>query len=136
MRHGTKSQTLIEFAAIAMVVALALVFGGPFLINSINGRFRLMNNNIHDSLSENLKQTDTTLPTNCTCTSFVKNGCGNPPCSASQMNFSRTCSPLACLSEFQCTNDPSCAVVTPDPCADGGCTKTCDTTQGWYPLCP
>ncbi len=136
MKHGAKAQTLIEYATIAMVVTLALIFGGPFLLNSINGRFRLMNNNVHDSFSENFKQSGGVPSPACSCTSFVQNGCGNPPCAASQMNYSRVCSPMTCQSEFKCVADASCNVTPVDPCAGGGCTAYCDTANGWNKVCP
>ncbi len=135
MKHRAKAQSLIEYATVAMIVVLALVFGGPFLINSINGRFRLMNNNVHDSLNEQVKQATPPAVPICRCTDFIINACGIPPCGATEMNFSRICSPIDCQPELKCEPDPSCVVTVPvDPCAGGGCVPSC--AAGWLPLCP
>jgi hypothetical protein len=67
--------------------------------------------------------------TQCSCTSWVNQGCGGGGCASNQMYQTRTCTPPGCATEAQCVYSPSCAnnspsatnlkVTSPDYCKFG-----------------
>jgi hypothetical protein len=145
MPNTTKAQSLLEYLIVAVIVIGGIMFGGPFLINSINARFRGMDDTVQDAFSENIKQGP--LPaegTPCTCTDWVDTGhCGNASngCTPQQMLRERTCSPLGCQTTQDCVNSSACCEdITPGLC---GSQLTSDMIAGavianydpYYPPC-
>lgn len=47
-----RAQVLIEYLVVAVLILMAVIFGGPFLVNSIGAHFRIMENNAGDSFDE------------------------------------------------------------------------------------
>ncbi len=55
MDTKNKSQSILEYIAIAMFLMLALIVMGPFLKNSINVHFKLLNDGVQDAANEKFK---------------------------------------------------------------------------------
>ncbi len=123
MRINQQSaQSVIEYSALAVVLVLAIVFGGPFLVNSVNGRFRIMDNNVRDSFGEKIKQSPgSTITPVCVCTpdnldpsSWSPGMCGSGSCSETERRYSRVCAPMNCSSVAACVPDPICCSTPVD----------------------
>ncbi|MEA3295767.1 MAG: hypothetical protein U9Q27_01320, partial [Patescibacteria group bacterium] len=52
-----------------------------------------------------------TPPVGCDCTEWANDSCGAGTCSATQMQQTRTCTPVGCAAEAQCVSDTSCEVA-------------------------
>ncbi len=133
MSRFRSAQSVIEYAVITVVVVLAIVFGGPFLVNSINARFMIMDNNAQDATYEDMKQADVqTGDVDCSCTpaddnptTWIRGACGAGNCLDRQRFYRRTCTPMGCDDETACVSDSTCCsdpmpancgdVVSPGP---------------------
>ncbi len=128
---------MIEYALIAVLVILGIVFMGPYVLRSVNAHFKLWDEGVQDSFTENLTQAPVSIipniTTNCVCTDS-DGGCGSSTslqCGANQRIYNHTCIPVdsQCDGEptFKCVNDDSCCTTYfPQscgtvPCPAGGC---------------
>ena len=114
IRHRS-AQSIIEYSMLAAIVVLAIVIGGPFLINSINAHFKIMDNNVRDAFDENIKQSAGPVAATCVCTpasadpaTWYAGSCGLNGCKATEREHHRVCSPLKCEKESACVVDASC----------------------------
>ena len=110
---------MIEYVLIVVLVILGIVIMGPYVLRSTNAHFKLWDEGVKDSLTENLAQAplsvndipDITL--NCTCTN-TRGACGsalaNSPCGANQRIINHTCNPQGCddAPSSSCVPDLNC----------------------------
>ena len=63
---------MIEYIFIAILVILGIVIMGPYVLRSVNAHFKLWDESVQDSSTENLTQAPASdvpkINTNCTCT--------------------------------------------------------------------
>ena len=109
------AQSIIEYSVLAAVVVLAIIVGGPFLINGINAHFKIMDNDVRDSFDENIKQAGGGSAAPCVCTpasadpsQWPGGSCHVNGCKATEREHHRVCSPLKCQPENACVADDSC----------------------------
>jgi hypothetical protein len=112
-RHG---QSIIEYMFIAVLIILGIVFMGPYVLRSINAHFKLWDENVQDSATENIAQAPANsvpyIPPNCTCTNTGSPpaNCGVSPCAPNQYYTSHSCDPQGCddAPPYSCITDNSC----------------------------
>jgi hypothetical protein len=115
MFRSDKGQTVLEYLIVATLILAGIVIGGPFLVRSVSGHFRLLEDSTSDSVGEDIRQASAPAPPagSCVCNNWFKGACGNnDPCSPSQRLYQRGCNPAncdiqqECLAELDCCNDP------------------------------
>ena len=121
---------MIEYMFIAILVILGIVIMGPYVLRSVNAHFKLWDESVQDSATENLTQAPVNdvpiLPINCTC-HYVKGNCGGSgvggqgACGANQREYDLDCgtSPQGCSGQpaSECQDDNSCCTVySPQGC--------------------
>jgi Flp pilus assembly pilin Flp len=106
-------QSIIEYTVIAGVVMMAIVLGGPFLVNSVQAHFRGLDDSVQESALEDLKSAaiEQVRP-GCVCHPWKDSNCGGQ-CPTSQREKTRACVPMNCIpmdgkSELDCVPDPGC----------------------------
>jgi Flp pilus assembly pilin Flp len=52
-KHG---QSIIEYVLIAVLVILGIVIMGPYVLRSVNAHFKLWDDGVQDSFTENITQ--------------------------------------------------------------------------------
>ena len=128
------AQSMIEYSVLAVVVIMAIIFGGPFLVKSINARFMILDNNVRDSMEENIRQADKPKadPT-CICTpntpdptTWTAGSCHIGSCGPTERLYFRTCTRALCAPERACVADPSCCDT---PVSNLICGQTIDDTS-------
>ncbi len=133
-----RGQSIIEYALIAVLVILGIVFMGPYVLRSVNAHFKLWDEGVQDSFTENITQAPVNvipnITTNCTCTDS-DGGCGSatsPQCPANERIWNHNCIPVDSQCDgqptFHCQPDDSCCTTyIPQGCgtvpcpADTGC---------------
>ncbi len=102
-------QSIIEYSALFALLFAAILVGGPVLKRSLFGYFKIQEDSITDSLSEEILQTDTSSMMNCTCNGTpVARSCGAAPCSANERLYETPCTPSVCGISSDCQEDSSC----------------------------
>ena len=115
-------QSIIEYAVIATIVTLGILFMGPYVLRSINAHFKLWDESTQDSFHEKITQAPineiSNIANSCSCSN--SNGAcgasavgGTGSCTASQRIVNHLCNPVGCDGEAStsCTNDPTCCTV-------------------------
>ena len=128
---------MIEYALIAVLVILGIVFMGPYVLRSVNAHFKLWDESVQDSFTENITQAPISvipnIPINCKCTNS-NGGCGGgvgSQCGANQQTINHNCNPELCDGAplSSCVIDNSCCSVWADegcgtfPCPATGCSN-------------
>ena len=125
---------MIEYALIAVLVILGIVFMGPYVLRSVNAHFKLWDESAQDSYTEKITQAPLTaipnIPSNCQCTDKIE-GCGGYglQCGANQKSIEHSCDPELCdgAPTSSCIDDPNCCSnwaalgCGTFPCPTGGC---------------
>gem|GEM_PF-2731341 len=122
---------MIEYMFIAVLIILGIVIMGPYVLRSVNAHFKLWDESVQDSATENLTQAplDNSIPNvplNCTC-KYVKGICQGPgvggqgACGANQREWDLQCgsSPVGCSGQppSTCQYDTTCCIVySPQGC--------------------
>jgi hypothetical protein len=109
---------MIEYALIAVLVIVGIVIMGPYVLRSVGAHFKLWDEGVQDSFTENLTQAPVNdvpnVPTNCTCTTAA-GSCGSPnsQCAVTQRGYAHLCNPQGCdgAPASSCVNDPSCCTA-------------------------
>jgi len=92
---------------------------GPYVLRSVGAHFKLWDEGVQDSFTENLAQAPVgdvpDIPVNCNCmtTSAGPPGCcGASPCGANYCEYNHTCTPQGCdgAPSSSCVIDPYCCV--------------------------
>ncbi len=99
---------------------------GDVIVFKIDGNAAAETGIWHSGVQTDL---DLTIGTNCECTSWQDDGCGEGSCSDNQMRQTRVC-PSDCGSESRCVSDPSCTAVC--ECTSGACCDGCDYRSTSY----
>lgn len=73
MLSRTKAQSILEYIAIAMLLMTALIVMGPFLKNSVNAHFKILDESIQDSASEPLSGKEVEEPEDPNTAPIVRN---------------------------------------------------------------
>ena len=111
-----RGQSIIEYTLIAVLVILGVVFMGPYVLRSVGAHFKLWDEGVQDSFTENLNQAPVNdvpnIPLTCHCTT-TPGSCGNSACSsccANQLIMNHNCNPQLCdgAPASSCVNDPTC----------------------------
>ena len=112
LSRDRSGQAMLEYLVMAMIVLAAIMFGGPFLVNSIGARFRSAENNAGDAFSEKLTQAAAPV---CSCNPSNNNpalwpptgacGAGCPPLATMRQ---RSCTPAGCADEQGCAESKEC----------------------------
>jgi len=115
-----RGQSIIEYSLIAVLVILGIIYMGPYVLRSINAHFKLWDDSVHDSFSENITQAPVNdvpfINVTCTC-GDEDEGCGTQsvlsPCPANQRAYKHQCTPNFCDSApgAYCTDDPKCCLA-------------------------
>ena len=119
MHSLNKGQSILEYLLLACIIFIATVVGGPSLIRAVQSYFKMTDESVQDSASEEIRQAPAIAPpvTSCSCTSWTTGECAVGSCSPIQRYSYRTCNPMHCDAEEQCTPDASCCtLVTPVGC--------------------
>ena len=145
-------QSIVEYALIAILVILGVVFMGPYVLRSVNAHFKLWDDGVQDSITEHLTQAPVgaipPIDINCHCTKVPAATCGNsqtgascPPNTREVDNFCtpQGCNPVVTPSTCDPAKDPTCnlaanaSTCVPDPscCTDG--VLGCGTGVGTVP---
>lgn len=114
-RHG---QSIIEYIFIAILIILGIVIMGPYVLRSVSAHFKLWDESVQDSSTENITQAPASampkINTNCTCTADQPGSCGGSEnglqCGSTQKSWSHNCTPLLCdgAPASYCKDDPTC----------------------------
>ena len=99
---------------------------GPYALRSINAHFKLWDDGVQDSFTENLKQSSVipNITSSCTCNP-IKGACGTTgggtgSCGPSQREWDYNCNPIGCngaASGSYCLDDTSCCTTySPQGC--------------------
>ena len=83
----------------ASLVLVGILIMGPYVVRSINALFQSMDDDVHDSLTEDITQTSGTnfgIPGGCVCSGLQDRTCGEAPCNSRQLTRRNTCLPLGC----------------------------------------
>jgi hypothetical protein len=119
---NTSAQVMLEYVVIAIIVMTAIMFGGPFLVNSIGARFHGMDNTRGDSFNEHIKLA---AMESCICNPPSNNPANWPPvgmcapvgCGVLEKKSSRECAPGGCNVTQGCVQDSACCLAS----VPGGC---------------
>ena len=91
---------MIEYALIAVLVILGIVFMGPYALRSVNAHFKMWDEGVQDSSKELITQAPIgDVPfINATCTCSTSTSCGSPTglCAAYQLEEDYSCTPVGC----------------------------------------
>ena len=113
------AQSIVEYALIAILVILGVVFMGSYVLRSINAHYKLWDEGTQDSFTETLNQAPVnvlpSITANCQCTP-VNESCGNPTagaslCPANQREVDLNCTIEGCAGmagKASCVDDPTC----------------------------
>lgn len=89
----------LEYLALAILIMLGILLGGPYLMRAINAPFKTIEDGSLQSERENIKQgneTPVSMPA-CVCSDFIEAGCGDGNgCAKTKKLFRRTCNPAGC----------------------------------------
>ena len=119
----TKSgQSIIEYVLIAVLVVMGIVVMGPFALRSVNAHFKLWDDSVQDSVTENITQAPAssipTINSKCICENVVSDQCGSAtagsPCPPNELIINHNCNPIGC------DDAPTTSCSAPDP----NCCKT------------
>ncbi len=106
---------MIEYALIAVLVMLGVVTMGPYVLRTVNAHFKLWDEGVQDSFTENITQSSTIpyIPANCVCTPKTIKCNGSPTsfCGPTQDEVDYNCTPQGCngaAGNSYCVEDPSC----------------------------
>ncbi len=117
MRFSRKGQSVVEYVTIAILIMAGIVIGGPFLLNSFRAHFKMYDDSVQDSFSENIRQDPTAPAGACSCEAWSPRGCGEGGCSAYQRFYIRSCSGGLGCSTNKCENEDNCCTAPmPDRC--------------------
>ena len=65
-----KGQSIVEAILVVIVLITAIIVGGPYLLDSINGHYKLWDSGVADSINDHLIQAKasdlTVIPGSCT----------------------------------------------------------------------
>ena len=132
-KHG---QSMIEYALIAVLVIFGIVIMGPYVLRSVGGHFKLWDEGVRDSFTENLTQAPISnmpnMPVICKCAadSYV---CGGGTCTPSQQQVSHNtnCNPPGCgdaTKSVSCVDaEAACCSPWAYSCGSMPCTKACSS---------
>ncbi len=111
------AQSVLEYAVMAGLVVMAIIFGGPVLVRSINAHFKMMDNNTQDAFQERITQVGApSASLTCQCnpddpvpaTSWPATNCTVGGCDSFSRYHHRQCTPLKCRKEMACVVDAEC----------------------------
>jgi hypothetical protein len=117
-----QGQSIVEYALIAILVILGIVFMGGYVLRSVNAHFKLWDEGVQDSFKENINQASLNdvplISTNCQCTPTPEN-CGSSQadaslCGPNQREVDFSCNTPGCnglAGNATCENDPSCCAA-------------------------
>jgi hypothetical protein len=119
-----RGQSMIEYMFIAILIILGIVIMGPYVLRSVNAHFKLWDESVQESATENITQAPVNsvpdVPLNCKCT-YVSGNCGGPgiggagACGANQREYDLNCgtSPQDCSGQppSTCQFDTTCCTV-------------------------
>lgn len=128
MRLHNKGQSVLEYVLLATIVIIGIIIGGPLLLKSVQGYFKLTDETVQDATSENITSAPVTgiAAPNCKCSTttnavpspltldaldaagWSKGVCGVGLHDATQRYYYRTCSPMKCAQEEIWLSDPTC----------------------------
>jgi len=97
MLSTRKGQSIIEYATMAALITVGVLVMGPYVVRSINALFKSIEEDVNDSLNEDIHQASPgySLP-ECTCGELIDQECGGWTCNDYQMYRKRTCNPTGC----------------------------------------
>jgi hypothetical protein len=124
-KHG---QSIIEYSIILILVVLGIVVMGPYVLRSINGHFKLWDDQVQDSFNDRLVQapaTDVDLPPNCSIVNGQENiagSCGivkgkTVTCQENERYYYANFNPPGCYIAESCVPDADCC----NPAVRGDC---------------
>src|SRR5476651_1166286 len=71
-------QSIIEYALIAILVILGIVFMGPYVLRSVNAHFKIWDTGVQATFKEHITQAPVNdvpnIPTNCLCANAPETG--------------------------------------------------------------
>ena len=115
-----RGQSIIEYSLIAVLVILGIVIMGPYVLRSVGAHFKLWDEGVQDSFTENITQAPVNdvpyISTNCKCTNSP-GSCGSAQagtqCGANQRVINHSCNPQLCdgAPASSCINDPACCTA-------------------------
>ncbi|MBF0386586.1 MAG: hypothetical protein HQL20_01865 [Candidatus Omnitrophica bacterium] len=131
MRIKNNGQSVLEYVLLATIIIVGIIIGGPLLLKSVQGYFKLTDDSVQDSTSERFVQggANGLKARECVCTpgpavlpniktqypeyaaavqTWSKGDCGAGNNNASQRYYSRTCSPIKCGAEEAWLDDSEC----------------------------
>ena len=109
---------MIEYVLIAVLVILGIVIMGPYALRSVGAHFKLWDDSVQDSFTENLTQAPINdipnIPINCNCTTTA-GSCGSSTsrCAANQREYDHLCNPQGCdgAPASSCQSDTTCCTA-------------------------
>lgn len=99
---NNRAQSIVEYALIAILVIMGVVFMGAYVLRSVNAHFKLWDEGTQDSFSENINQANLDnvppIATNCQCNATPES-CGGPNllCPPYLREVDYTCNLPGCL---------------------------------------
>ena len=104
-----KGQSSIEMAMAAILVILALIAMGPYVLRSINSQFKLWDSSVSESFEDQVPDTNVVIPVSCDC-HWQEQGCGvtGSGCQSTERLNRKVCNPTGCDTGYNCTADESC----------------------------
>ena len=134
-----RGQSIIEYALIAVLVILGIVFMGSYVLRSVNAHFKLWDEGVQDSFQENITQAPPNaippIDINCQCSPFNAS-CGSTQagsfCPANDREVDYNCNVPGCngaQGNAYCNPDPSCCSTA----VDKGCGDAAINSNGSIP---
>ena len=129
-----RGQSMIEYALIAVLVILGVVIMGPYVLRSVNAHFKLWDEGVQDSFTENITQAPVSdvpdISINCVCP-VSKGNCGSSDagsrCGENQREWDYNCTPQGCngaAGDSYCLDDLNCCTGWVDLCKTPPCCGT------------
>jgi hypothetical protein len=114
-------QSMIEYMFIAILVILGVVIMGPYVLRSVNAHFKIWDESVQDSSTENITQAPVgdvpPIISTCPPCTDIAGSCGGSAtglqCGANQRNYSHNCTPMLCdgAPASYCQSDPTCCTA-------------------------
>lgn len=125
---------MVEYALIAVLVILGIVVMGPYVLRSVNAHFKLWDEGVQDSFTENITQAPVgSVPhiplNNCVCNPSA-GSCGSgqagSPCGPGYREHNYNCNPQGCngAGDSYCVLDNSCCIAQNEGCGNYTCPQT------------
>jgi hypothetical protein len=126
----TKAQSTMEYIFIATLVMAGIIVMGPYVIRGINAPFKIMDDSVKDSFSEDLTQADPEDGYDFPCRCELTNQCGSSSmgadCDELHMTSTYNCNPPDCMKKpVECKEDSSCCLGEDLCCVGWVASDTC-----------